>query len=113
MIIMLAASNDGHGGYEFYRTFAEEKDLDRMLDTFMKTPKDQTRVDQWQSQIFIRVLKRASVIYVSNAPADMVRNLHMTPARSAAEAIRMAEAMLGNPNASITAIPDGVSVMVS
>jgi nickel-dependent lactate racemase len=67
----------------------------------------------WQFRIFVRVLKRASVIYVSSAPDNMVRKLHMTPTHSVAEAIRMAEAMLDNPNASITAIPDGVSVMVS
>jgi nickel-dependent lactate racemase len=113
VIIMVAESGDGHGGEEFYKTFAEEKDLDRMLDTFMKTPKDQTRIDQWQSQIFARVLKRAGIVYVSNAPDEMVRDLHMTPARSIPEAVSIAETMLGNPEASIAAIPDGVSVIVS
>jgi Uncharacterized conserved protein len=112
IIIMLAKSNDGHGGSEFLKTFAEEKDLDRMLKTFLDTPKEETRVDQWQSQIFARVLQHAKVIYVSEAPDEMVRELHMTPAHSLAEAMTMAEDMLGNPNASIIAIPDGVSVMV-
>jgi len=111
-IIMLAKSNDGHGGAEFLKTFAEEKDLDRMMNTFLSTPPEQTRVDQWQSQIFARVLKRASVIYVSEADDDMVRDLHMTPAHSIEEAVKLAEEKLGNPNASILAIPDGVSVMV-
>jgi nickel-dependent lactate racemase len=113
VIIQLAKSNDGHGGEEFLKTFAEEKDLDRMLDTFMKTPKETTRVDQWQSQIFARVLKHAKVIFVSEAPDEMVRELHMIPAHSISEAVKMAEEILGNPNASITAIPDGVSVIVS
>jgi nickel-dependent lactate racemase len=112
VIIMLAKSNDGHGAPEFHKTFKEEKDLDRMADTFMKTPKESTRIDQWQSQIFARVLKHAKVIYVSDAPDDMVRDLHMTPAHSIDEAVKKAEEMLGNPNASIAAIPDGVSVMV-
>ncbi|MDR1905209.1 MAG: nickel-dependent lactate racemase [Treponema sp.] len=112
VIIMLAKSNDGHGAPEFYKTFAEEKNLDRMLDTFMKTPKENTRVDQWQSQIFARVLKHASVIYISDAPDEMVRDLHMTPAHSIDEAVKIAGRMLGADNASITAIPDGVSVMV-
>ena len=71
-----------------------------------------TRIDQWQSQIFARVLKHAKVIYVSDAPNEMVSELHMTPARSLDEAMRMAEDILKNPNASIAAIPDGVSVMV-
>ena len=112
IIIMLAKSNDGHGGEEFHKTFSEEKDLDRMLDTFMKTPKENTRVDQWQSQIFARVLKHARVIFVSDAPDKIVRDLHMTPAHSLAEALKIAEDMLGNSNAAITSIPDGIGVMV-
>ncbi|MDR2480440.1 MAG: lactate racemization operon protein LarA, partial [Treponema sp.] len=112
VIIMLAKSNDGHGAPEFYKTFAEEKDLDRMLDTFMKTPKETTRIDQWQSQIFARVLKHAKVVYVSDAPDQMVKDLHMTPAHSLGEALKTAEEMLGNPRASVAAVPDGVAVMV-
>ena len=112
VIIQLAKSDDGHGAPEFYKTFAEEKDLDRMLDTFMKTPKESTRVDQWQSQIFARVLKHARVIYISGAPDEMVRGLHMIPAHSIDEAVKKAEEILGDPNASIVAIPDGVSVIV-
>jgi len=112
VIIQIAKSDDGHGGAEFHKTFAEEKDLDRMLDTFMKTPRESTRVDQWQSQIFARVLKHARVIYISEAPDEMIRELHMIPAHSIDEAVKKAEEILGNPNASITAIPDGVSVIV-
>ena len=112
IIIMLAKSNDGHGGEEFYRTFSEEKDLDRMIDTFMKTPNETTRVDQWQSQIFARVLKHARIIYVSEAPDQMVRDLHMIPAHSLPEAVKLAEDMLANPNATVTAIPDGIGVMI-
>lgn len=112
VIIMLARSNDGHGGEEFLRTFAEEKDLNRMMDTFQATPKERTRVDQWQSQIFARVLQRARVIYVSDAPDQMVKDLHMIPAHGLEDAMAMAESMLGNPEATIAAIPDGVAVMV-
>jgi len=109
---MLAKSNDGHGAPEFYKTFAEEKDLDRMLDTFMKTPRETTRVDQWQSQIFVRVLKHAKVIYISDAPDQMVVDMHMIPAHGIPEALKKAENILGNPQASVAAVPDGVAVMV-
>jgi nickel-dependent lactate racemase len=112
VIIMIAKSNDGCGGAEFYKTFAEEKNLDRMLETFMKTPPAATRVDQWQSQIFARVLKHAAVVYISDAPDAMVRDLHMIPAHSIEEALGLAERILGDPNASIAAVPDGVSVIV-
>ena len=112
VIIMLSKCNDGNGSPEFYKTFAEEKDLDRMLNTFIKTPKESTRVDQWQSQIFARVLKHAKVIFISDAPDEMVREMHMIPAHSLPEAVKKAEEILGNPKASIAAIPDGVAVMV-
>lgn len=112
VIIMLAKSNDGHGGAEFLKTFAEEKVLERMMATFLATPKDQTRIDQWQSQIFARLLMKATVIYVSEAPDDIVADLHMVPAHSLEEAVKKAEELLGNSQASICAIPDGVSVMV-
>jgi len=112
VIIMLARSNDGHGGEVFLKTFREEKDVDRMLKKFLDTPKEDTIIDQWQSQIFARVLQRAKVIYVSEAPDEMVRDLHMIPAKTLEEAVKKAEEILGNPNATITAIPDGIAVMV-
>jgi nickel-dependent lactate racemase len=112
VIIQLSKSNDGHGAPEFHKTFVEEKNMERMLDTFMKTPKESTRVDQWQSQIFVRVLQHAKVIYISDAPDAMVRDFQMIPAHSIDEAVKKAEEILGNPEASITAIPDGVSVIV-
>ncbi len=112
VIIMLAKSNDGHGGEEFYKTFRDEKDLQVIMDTFMSRDRNHTEPDQWQSQIFVRVLQHARVVYVSDAPEQMVRDLHMTPAKNIEEAIKKAEQILNNDNASITVIPDGVAVMV-
>jgi len=111
VIIMLAESSDGHGGEEFFKTFKEEKNLDKMQVAFMATPKEKTRIDQWQSQIFARILKHARVIYVSSMPDDIISELHMTPASSIEEAVKLAETMLKNPKATITAIPDGIAVM--
>ncbi|MCL2609021.1 MAG: hypothetical protein FWD94_03850 [Treponema sp.] len=96
----------------FHRTFKEEKNLERMVKTFMDTPKEDTIIDQWESQIFARILRHAKVVYVSDAPDEIVRDLHMVPARSLGEAVRKAEEILGNPDAAITAIPDGIAVMV-
>lgn len=112
VIIMLAKSDDGHGGEEFYKTFAEEKDLARMTETFLKTPRHKTRADQWESQILARILRHARVVYVSGAPDDMVREFQMIPAHSLEEAVKKAEEQLGNSRAAITAIPDGIAVMV-
>lgn len=112
VIIMLAKSNDGHGGDEFFKTFNECDDIQKILDIFMSRDRNHTEPDQWQSQIYIRVLQKAKVIYVSDAPDDMVKGLHLIPAKNVNEAMKKAEEILGNPNATVTAIPDGVSVMV-
>ncbi|NLN15593.1 MAG: lactate racemization operon protein LarA, partial [Tissierellia bacterium] len=110
--IMIAKSEDGHGGESFYQTFKNEKDLDRMMKKFLDTPKEETIADQWQSQIFARVLQKARVIYVSDAPDEMVRDLHMIPAKTVEEAIEKADEILGKKDSKIAIIPDGVAVMV-
>jgi nickel-dependent lactate racemase len=112
VIIMAAKSNDGHGGDYFFKSFKEEKDVDRMIEKFLATPSEETIPDQWQSQIFARVLKKARVIYVSDAPDEMVIDLHMLPAHSLEEAIAKADGILGYKDSKITVIPDGVSVIV-
>lgn len=113
--IMLSKCDDGHGGETFWKTFRDEPDLRRMMDRFMATPPEDTIIDQWQSQIFARLLMRSAVVFVSDAPDDLVRELHMTPAHSLDEALKIADELLskrGIKNAKILAIPDGVSVIV-
>lgn len=111
VIIMAARSEDGHGGEAFYRTFREEADEDRILEKFLKTPAERTIVDQWQSQIFARVLKKARVVYISDMPGQLVREMHMIPAGSVEEGIRTADRLLGREDSLITVIVDGVSVI--
>jgi nickel-dependent lactate racemase len=112
VIIMMAKSNDGHGGEHFYHQMADEPDIEKTLALFLSRGRNETVPDQWQTQIFIRVLQRASVIYISEAPDEMVRGLHMIPAHSLEEAMGLAEEIVGRKDATITAIPDGVAVMV-
>ncbi len=111
-IIMLAKSDDGHGGEAFFRQMADEPDIEKTLRGFLARDRDETEPDQWQTQIFIRVLQRAPVIYISDAPDKTVRALHMTPAHSIDEALRIAEGIVGSKDAEIVVIPDGVAVMV-
>lgn len=116
VIIMAARSNDGHGGRVFHETFRDEKNLERMMRNFLDTPPEQTIVDQWQSQIFARVLMHAHVIYVSEAEDELVKDLHMIPAHSIEEAVEIADRILekqGICDGRILGIPDGVSVMVN
>lgn len=115
VIIMVAKSSDGHGAPVFYETFKNEADDQKLMDQFRATPKEKTIPDQWQSQIFVRLLQRATVIYISDAEDEVVKNLHMVPAHSMSEAIAKADEILaakGKKDSKITVIPDGVSVIV-
>ena len=112
VIIMLARSNDGHGGEHFYHHLADEADIRKTQALFLSRSRNETVADQWESQILIRILQKATVIYVSEAPEEMIRSMHMIPARSLKDAMALAEQILGSAEATVTAIPDGVSVMV-
>ena len=112
VIIMLAASNDGIGGEHFYHQLADERDINKTMELFMARGRNETVPDQWQTQIFIRVLQKARVIYVSQVDEKTVEALHMIPAASLEDAMEKAKKLSGKENPTITAIPDGVAVMV-
>jgi len=112
VIIIAARCEDGHGGEVFYETFKAEKDLNRMMACFMGRKAEETIPDQWQSQIFARVLLWSTVIMVTEAPKQMVEDLHMRWAPSMNEALKMADDILGHNKGTITAIPDGIGVIV-
>ncbi|MCI8577181.1 MAG: nickel-dependent lactate racemase [Lachnospiraceae bacterium] len=112
VIIMLSKAADGHGGKSFHETFRDEKDLNRMMKTFRERSPEETIIDQWQSQIFARVLLRARVVFVSSCDDQLVEELHMIPAHSMEEALEKAKAMVGREDYQVTVIPDGVSVIV-
>ena len=112
VIIMLARANDGHGGEEFYKQLSEEPDINKTMNVFLSRSRGETVPDQWQTQIFLRVLMRATVIFVSEMDDDTVKGLHMIPAHSIEEALTLAKKILDKERPTILAIPDGVSVIV-
>ncbi len=112
VIIMLARSNDGIGGDHFYRQLADEKDIDKTMALFMSRCKDETVPDQWQTQVMLRVLKRATVIYVSEMDDKTISDMHMIPANDIHDALNKAKSILGRSDPKIVAIPDGISVIV-
>lgn len=112
VIIMLAKSGNGHGGEKFYHQLADEPDIKKTRNIFLARGRSETEPDQWQSQILIRILMRATVIFISDAPDETVRAMHMVPAHSIEEALRLSDTVLNKTDAHITAIPDGVSVIV-
>ena len=112
VIIMLAASGDGIGGDHFYHQLADEPDIDKTMRIFLSRDRGQTVPDQWQTQILLRILQHAHVVYVSEMPDDTVRSMHMHPAHSIDGALKLAKQLLGKEQVRIAAIPDGVSVIV-
>jgi nickel-dependent lactate racemase len=112
VIIMLAKSGDGIGGDHFYHQLADEPDIHKTMAAFLSRDRQETVPDQWQTQILLRVLMGAKVIYVSEMADEIIEKMHMIPAHSLEEAVARAKALVGTPNPRITAIPDGVSVMV-
>ena len=112
VIVMLASSDDGTGGDHFYHQLADEPDIQKTMDLFLSRSRNETAPDQWQSQILARILLKVSVVYVSNMPDEMVKKMHMIPAHSIEEAMGIAKGIVGKKEATITAIPDGISVIV-
>lgn len=112
VIIMCAATNDGHGGESFYKMIANAKSPADYTREALSRSADETLPDQWEAQIFFRVISKAKVIYISEAPDELISALKMIPAHSLDEALEKARGILKNENASVNAIPDGVSVIV-
>ena len=113
VIIMASSCNDGHGGESFYRVFADEPDNQKIMDQFLATPQEETIPDQWESQILCRLLLKFKIIMVTDAPEQMIRDMHMDYAHSLDEAIAMADEYLGKKDSKITVIPDGIAVIVN
>ena len=112
-IVMLAATDVGTGREEFYRCMKAKDDPAEIYADIMTRGRGETVMDQWMTQILSRILMRASIVYVSTADPELVRGYHMIPAATLPEAMEIAEGILGNKEATITAIPDGVAVMVT
>ncbi len=112
VIIMLAKSNDGIGGDHFYHQLADEADINKTVESFLSRGRNETVPDQWQTQILLRILMKSKVIYVSDMADELVKKMHMIPARSIEDALTKAKNILLKQDVTITVIPDGVSVIV-
>ena len=113
VIIMLAASDDGTGGDSFYHMIADGEDISKTMTDILSRSRQETIPDQWEAQILIRILMHARVIYVSDMPDEVINKMHMLPAHSVDEAIEEAKTLLNKDKIKITAIPDGIAVMVN
>jgi len=112
VIIAVSQCSDGHGGTDFYETFVNAARVEDIMRDIVARPADKTVADQWQSQLLARILLKYNVIMVTDAPREMIEKMKMKWAPSVQEALKMAENILGNAQATITVIPDGVAVIV-
>ncbi|BFL71885.1 nickel-dependent lactate racemase [Anaerococcus nagyae] len=112
VIIVSAESSDGTGGDAFYNAFVNEPDTEKLYQSFLDTPKEETIPDQWESQILCRVLlKTKAIIYISDVDDEIVKTFHMIPVKTLNEAMEKANELMGN-DSSVTVIPNGISVFI-
>lgn len=112
VIIICAACNDGHGGEDFYEWFKKAESAQAVMDEIMAIEPQHTLPDQWEAQILARILIDHTVIMVTDqCDHSMITDMKMKVANTLQEAMKMAEEIVGK-DASITVVPDGVSVIV-
>ena len=113
VIVIAAACNDGHGGQTFYDWFLQAKGgAAEIMDKIMAIDMESTVADQWEAQIAARVLLKHPVIIISDqCDHEVIKNMFFKAAYTMEEAMEIAEAIVGK-EATVTVIPDGVSVIV-
>ncbi|MFO7888302.1 MAG: nickel-dependent lactate racemase [Eubacteriales bacterium] len=113
IIIMVSECSDGHGGEAFYETFKNAESPSQIMEEILKKDRNETIPDQWESQVLARILIKYKVIMVTGAPKKMVEDMHMHYADTIEDAFEKAKELLGKEDFTVTAIPDGVSVIVN
>ncbi len=112
VLIMCADLADGTGGEGFYQSLKNCESPAAHFAQCAATPQSETIPDQWESQILARILIKHRVIFVSRPEMETtLREMKLDYAPSLEEAFAMAKADRGE-NASVTVIPNGISVMV-
>lgn len=112
VIIMVAGSQDGHGGEGFYHNIADVADPKEFLEKAINTPRLETVPDQWTSQILARILVHHHVIFVSDlVDPKLITDMHMELAKTFDDALARALEIEGQ-DAKVTVIRDGLSVIV-
>lgn len=112
VIIMVASCEDGHGGDAFYRWLAESSGPAEVAAKIATIPPEETAADQWQAQVLARILIKHRVILVTDhCDPKIITDMHMDYSTTPDEALKQA-LRLTRPDAKVTVIPDGVSVVV-
>lgn len=112
VLIMCAELADGTGGEGFYTSLRDCESPAAHFAQCAATPQDETIPDQWESQILARILMKHKVIFVSRPEMeDTLKEMKLDYAPDLNTAIAMAKQEKGK-DASVTVIPNGISVIV-
>ena len=112
VLIMCAELADGTGGEGFYTSLRDCESPAAHFAQCAATPQDETIPDQWESQILARILMKHKVIFVSRPEMeDTLKEMKLDYAPDLNTAIAMAKQEKGG-DASVTVIPNGISVIV-
>jgi nickel-dependent lactate racemase len=112
VIIAVNECRDGHGSEAFLRSFREAGSLDSLLAEIEARGREDTIPDQWVTQLTASILRKRRVIMVTKAERSDVEALGMTKASTLAEALAMADAILGDPMAPISVLPNAVALVI-
>jgi len=113
VIIICAAIEDGTGGDSFYLPVKQCASPEALYREIQGIAQDETRPDQWEYQILARILIKHKVIFVTEKKnQSIIEDMKMTYAPNVETALETARRLKGK-DASLTVIPDGVSVVVN
>ena len=112
VIIVVGECADGIGGEGYYQELKNCSSCAELLEQYRRVPPEKTATDQWQVHIIAKILAKHTVILVSETEDSLIRDMKMLPASTVGEAIGMAEEILRDPDAPVTVIPEGISVII-
>ncbi|MCL2146821.1 MAG: nickel-dependent lactate racemase [Synergistaceae bacterium] len=112
VIIIAAECRDGHGADSFYNDFTNMRSAEEAMNEIESRKYNETQPDQWETQVLLRILLKHKVIMVASVAPEIIGHFRMIPAPSLDAALVKAEELLGKKDASVTVIPDGVSVII-
>ena len=91
VIIDVSSCSDGHGGEDFYNNLKNAESIQKAMDEILARGRNETVFDQWEAQILMRMLLKFTIIMVTEAPQQMVEDMHMKYAASVDDALAMAK----------------------
>ena len=77
VIIDVSSCSDGHGGEDFYNNLKNAESIQKAMDEILARGRNETVFDQWEAQILMRMLLKFTIIMVTEAPQQMVEDMHM------------------------------------